>query len=321
MSYNPGLVGISNSQDSTLSNILSDNFVQFYDWGFLDKGGYVNINSPASGMYGGSKHLLKAVDDPNYAPYQSWQAYRQNWVWETGVNRTTQPTSISGIYRNNTFLPFSYNPTSGCYVGSGYRIDYPNGRVIFNSPIPATSVVSLNYSYKWLSVQKAEGVPFFRQLQQAGRVDQNFFTASGDWVQLGQTRVQIPALFIETPKRTTLEPFQLGGGQLVNTDIVAYVLADKLSTCTNILDTIAYQNDRDIKLFDPNGVYRSGDAPINYKGDLIDKSNSYPSLLDNYFFANCRIYDTTINDPTMLSYSLYVGTVRFSTKVEMSSLP
>ena len=117
MSYNPGLVGINNSQDSTLSNILSDNFIQFYDWGFLDKGGYVNINSPASGMYGGSKHLLKAVDDPNYAPYQSWQSYRQNWVWETGVNRTTQPISIYGIYKNNTFIKFSYNQTFRNYVG------------------------------------------------------------------------------------------------------------------------------------------------------------------------------------------------------------
>ena len=31
------LSGIDNAQDSTLSNVLLDNFVAFYDWGFLDR--------------------------------------------------------------------------------------------------------------------------------------------------------------------------------------------------------------------------------------------------------------------------------------------
>lgn len=320
MSYNPGLVSINNTQDSNLSNILLDNFIAFYDWGFVDKGGFNNVSIPSSGMYGGSKHLLKPVDDPNYSAGQVWQAYRQNWIWETGVSKTTQPIQISGVYRNNTFLPFAYNSTSGYYVGSGYRIDYPNGRIVFNSPIPATSTVSLNYSYKWLSVQRAEGVSFFRQIQTPNRIDQNFFTSSGDWVQLGQNRVQLPALFFEI-KRRSYEPYQLGGGQWANTDIIAYVISDKESTCTDILDTISYQNDRVIKLFDTNSVSKSGDLPINYRGDLVDKSNRYPNLLENHFNNTCFINKTVINNPTQLSYSLYIGTANFSTKVIMTGLP
>ena len=320
MSYNPGLVSINNTQDSNLSNILLDNFIAFYDWGFVDKGGFNNISIPSSGMYGGSKHLLKPVDDPNYSAGQVWQAYRQNWIWETGVSKTTQPIQISGIYRNNTFLPFAYNSNSGYYVGSGYRVDYPNGRVIFNTPVPATSTVSLNYSYKWLSVQRAEGVPFFRQIQTPNRVDQNFLTGSGDWVQLGQNRVQLPALFFEI-KRRSYQPYQLGGGQWANTDIIAYVISDKESTCTDILDTISYQNDRVIKLFDTNSVSKSGDLPINYRGDLVDKSNRYPSLLENHFTNTCFINQTVINNPAQLSYSLYIGTANFSTKVIMTGLP
>ena len=320
MSYNPGLVSINNTQDSNLSNILLDNFIAFYDWGFVDKGGFNNISIPSSGMYGGSKHLLKPVDDPNYSAGQVGQAYRQNWIWETGVSKTTQPIQISGIYRNNTFLPFAYNSNSGYYVGSGYRVDYPNGRVIFNTPVPATSTVSLNYSYKWLSVQRAEGVPFFRQIQTPNRVDQNFLTGSGDWVQLGQNRVQLPALFFEI-KRRSYQPYQLGGGQWANTDIIAYVISDKESTCTDILDTISYQNDRVIKLFDTNSVSKSGDLPINYRGDLVDKSNRYPSLLENHFTNTCFINQTVINNPAQLSYSLYIGTANFSTKVIMTGLP
>ena len=207
-------------------------------------------------------------------------------------------------------------------MGSGYRVEYPNGRVVFNSPIPATSVVSANYSHKWVAVDRAEGVPFFRQIQQASfRLDQNFFTGSGEYVQLGQTRVQLPAVFIETPTRRNYSPFQLGGGQWAHTDMVVYVIAENSSTCADILDMISYQNDRDIKLFDLNGVYKSGDFAINYRGDLVNKSKNYPVLLNDHFFGNCRIYNTQINNVVQLTYSLYLGTAKFSTQLEMSSLP
>ena len=320
MSYEPGLVGVNNTQDSKLSNILIDNIIQFYDWGLLDKGGYNNIYIPTSGMYGGSKHLLKPANDPNYAPNQVWQGFKNNWVWETGVARTTQPVQISGIYRGSTFLPFTYNSSSGYYVGSGYRIDYPNGRVIFNTPIPATSVVSLNYSYKWATVQKSEGITFFRQIEQAGsRLDQ-FPSSSGDWIQLGQNRVSLPAIFVENPKKRSYTPYQLGGGQWANTDILMYIISDRLEICTDILDMISYQNDRVIHMFNTNTVSRSGDFPINYTGDLKNKSNSYTKLLENHYYNNCRIYNTVINDPVEISYSTYVGTVRFSTEIQLAGV-
>jgi hypothetical protein len=66
MSYNPGLVGIKNTQDLALSNVLLDNFITFLDWGLLDKAGFNNVSSPASGMYGGDKTILRMANDPNY---------------------------------------------------------------------------------------------------------------------------------------------------------------------------------------------------------------------------------------------------------------
>jgi hypothetical protein len=217
MSYNYGLVGVENTQDSTLSNILIDNFVTFLDWGFLDKGGFNNINIPSSGMYGGSKSELRIANDPNYVTGQVWQGFRENWAWETGINKTTQPIAISGIYVNNNFLPYTYKPASGYYTGpsaTGYRINYQDGKVIFNTPLPATTSVKLNYSYKWVKVDRAEGVGFFRQIQNNDfRIDSNFLNGSGDWVQLGQTRVQLPAVFVEVVPNRTYEGLQLGGGQ------------------------------------------------------------------------------------------------------------
>ena len=77
------LRGFANSQDATLSNILLENFITFYDWGLVDKGDFYNIDIPESGLYGGNKHKLRPVQDPNYNDGQVWEGYRSNWVWET----------------------------------------------------------------------------------------------------------------------------------------------------------------------------------------------------------------------------------------------
>lgn len=315
------LLGIDNIQDDSISNILEKNLISFYDWGFLNAGGYVNVNRPMSGIYGGNKHILKLVDDPNYRSGQVWQAFRENWIWETGINKTTQPNSISGIYVGNTFKSFSYNPTSGYYVGDGYTLDYPNGRVIFNSPIATNSQVSVNYSYKWISVESAEGMPFFRYIQQGSfRSDENFFTGSGNWLQLGATRVQLPAIFIESPIRSSFKPLQLGGGQYHNADVLVHVITENFSTAKNITDAISFQNDRTINLYNTNGVYKSGHLAIDNYGNLVDKTYSYPYLLDNHYYGKCFINNTNKENPLQLSLSLYYATVRFSTQIELSNI-
>ena len=97
------LRGVFNTQDATLSNMLLENMITFYDWGFLDKGAFYNIDIPESGLYGGDKHKLRPVEDPNYNDGQVWEAYRSNWVWETGVSIDTEPTRISGVFINSAF--------------------------------------------------------------------------------------------------------------------------------------------------------------------------------------------------------------------------
>lgn len=321
MSYTYGLVGVDNVQSLTLSNIITDNLVKFIDYGFVDKGGFVNVEIPSSGMYGGDKHKLRLVDDTAYTSGRTWESFRKNWVYESGLDRSTAPLQISGIYKGSQFLPYSYNAGSGYYVGSGYRLDYTNGRVIFNSPIPATSVVSMEYSYKWLHVEKAEGVPFFRQIQQRSfRLDENYFSSSGNWAQIGPTRVQLPAAFVESPIRVTYKPYQLGGGQWANTDVTIHVIAENFASCTDILNILSYQNDRNIILYDSNGVYNSGDFALNYRGDLVDNSKDYKYLVDNYHFGQCRMYDATVGNPIELNYSLYMGTVTFSAEIPLGRI-
>lgn len=219
--------------------------------------------------------------------------------------------------------PFCRTPTTPLlvYVGSGYRMDFTNGRVIFNNAIPETSVVSMDYSYRWLNVKPAEGVPFFRHVQQRSfRLDENYFSSSGNWVQLGSTRVQLPAVFIECPIKTTYRPQQLGGGQYAQTTLTAHVMSENFSSCNDILNIISYQNDRDIILYDPNGVYNSGDFALNYRGDLVNNDKDYKYLVDNYPYGQCKIYDASIRNPIELNYSLHVGAVTFSVEIPLGRI-
>ena len=236
------LANLNNAQDATLSNILLDNFIALYDWGLLDRGQFYSINIPESGIYGGDRHKLRLAGDPNYSSGQVWEGYRQNWVWESGISATTeQPIAISGVFVDDTFYATGN-------VSKPFYIDYPNGRIVFDTALTSTSSVQLEYSHKWVQVVPAQGIPWFRQIQQGSFRNEEGFQVSdsGGWVQLGQTRVQLPAIAVEVIPSRSLEGYQLGGGQWVNNDIIFYVISENHWECTNLVDSILYQNDRTI---------------------------------------------------------------------------
>mgnify|MGYP001387579253 CR=1 FL=1 len=90
------LKGFDNLGDTTLSAKVQLNLIAFFDWGIMDKGGYLNVDIPSTGVYGGDMHKLRLVDDPNFTNGQIWEGFKRNWVWESGINATTtQPTRIS----------------------------------------------------------------------------------------------------------------------------------------------------------------------------------------------------------------------------------
>ena len=309
------LANLSNAQDVTLSNILLDNLIAFYDWGFLDRGSFYNIKIPQSGIYGGDRHKLRLVDDPNYNDGQVWEGYRKNWVWESGINATTtQPTSISGVFVDGTFYATGN-------LSKPFYVDYPNGRVVFDSAQTTTSSIQLEYSHKWVEVIPAQGVPWFRQLQQGSfRNEEGFQVAgSGGWAQLGQTRVQLPAIAIEVVPARSMEGYQLGGGQWVNNEAIFYIMTENHWECANLMDSILYQNERTIHLFDTTKVALSGAFPYNYRNELNENalpSGMYPNLIDNFHYRKCWISNSKGTEITQLSPELYIGTTSCSTQVK-----
>ena len=88
------LKGFDNVGDSSLSMSIQDGLIEFFDWGLLEKGNFFNVSIPASGQFGGDKHKLRLVDDPNYDSGQVWEGFRSNWVWQSGLTSTDQPLVV-----------------------------------------------------------------------------------------------------------------------------------------------------------------------------------------------------------------------------------
>lgn len=309
------LNSLTNAQDATISNILLDNFINFYDWGFVDRGSFYNISIPQSGLYGGDRHKLRKSDDPRYTSGKVWEGYRKNWVWESGIDGTTQqPITISGVFVDGDFYATG-NTTKPFYV------DYPNGRVIFDDAQSSSANVQIEYSHKWVDVVPAEGISWFRQIQSRSFRNESGFHVenSGGWAVLGQSRVQLPALAVEVIPPRSLEGYQLGGGQNVNNEIIFHVITENHWECANIMDSVLYQNDRNIHLYDPTKVGMSGASPFNYRNELRTHaipSGLYPNLVDNFYWRKCWINSSKSNDITQMTPDLYIGSVRCSTEVK-----
>ena len=310
---------------TTLSQQIQDNLVEFFSWGILDKGGFFNVNAPAVGLYGGNKHQLRLVDDPNYTAGQVWEGFRNNWVWESGLSTATQPIAVSGV-----FVGGNFHPATG--VGTyAHHIDYPNGRIIFDSAISTTSTVTAEYSYKWAKVMAANATPWFKEVQlRADRIDSSHFsnTGSGDWSQLAQTRLQLPAIGIEIVPRRSFKPVELGSlNQWVYTDVLFHILAEDEFTRNKIVDMVSFQNEKTIYMFDIDKIAQSGRFPLDYRGMISEKSVAsgalnYPNLVtvSGYRDRELRFSSMTVQQMDAINPSLHLGTVRGQTEVILSQL-
>lgn len=276
--------GVGEISDPSINEIIKDNLISYLDWGFLEAGGFGNVNIPSSGTNYIEK--LRRVDDPRYTTGTVWEAQRKNWVWETGLERSTQPIEISGIYVNNTFWP----------KNSGYYMDYPNGRIIFNSPIPAASSVRLNYSYKWVSILDGDAQEDVAQIQyRSFKYDTNIPVNSGNWQRLADTRVQLPAVLVHIPTKKTYQGYQLGGGQYVRMEVLLDVIGEDKVSATRIANAISQQNDSTIYVYDTERLANDDNYPLDYRGSPKDTAMTYPELIAYTGDGGYRYIDKIMN--------------------------
>ena len=312
---NTSFTKVSQIGETLYNSELESNLKSFMDWAFLGIGGWFNVTIPTSGAFGGTFDQLRLVDDPSYTAGQIWEAPRKDWVWETGAtNNGYNPINISGVYVNGVL----YGTGDATY---GHHYNYPLGRVVFDSALPTTSTVKLEYSYRNVQTYIADEAPWWDELQyNSMRVDDSTFSqvSSGNWALLANNRVQMPAVVLEVVPRRTFKPYQLGDiSQFVTQDVLFHIVAESRWWRNQLVDIISLQKDRSLMLYDSDKVASGNVFPLDYRGMVVSPSSTYDAIVNdkNYQFTQCRITDMGVSE--MISYNsrLQEGTVRASFEV------
>ncbi len=314
------LKGVTDVNQSLLSNELQDNVVEFLDWGFLNIGNYYNVTLGETDNNGNDMSELKPVrKDPNYEKGQAWQGFRSNWVWQSGIDYTPAPLvgsddanpGVSGVYVDSTFYPSN---TTGTYA---HKVDHFNGTIIFNNPIPQNSTVQAEYSYKNINVVYSANLPWLRQVQKRTYAVPGGFSQvdKGPYELPPQMRLQLPAIAVEVVPRRRYKGYQLGGGQFTYTDILFHCIAEDEYTVNQMIDTVSFQNDKTIFMFDSNWVASSGAFPLDYMGIPVASAKRYPELIQEFSTKRLRFQNSLVSEVEMLNSDLHGGVVRMTAEI------
>jgi len=316
MTYDPTFMGVDNMGSTLILNELENNYKSFLNWGFLNIGAFTNVRIPTQNISSFDLHILKPTTDSNQTSRTVWQAARKDWVYESGISfNSVSPINISGVVVNSTFYPA---PTGNASLG--YTINYPEGKVIFNKAIAASSVVKLEYSYRNVQIYRMEEFPYWKQIQYNSLENKTGLSLSdkGDFSITSEHRVQLPAVIIEPIARSDNKPFRLGDKSLIiEQDLLFHVLSDQPRDKNNIVDIFRLQEDRTIWLYDTNEVIKSGVYPLNFNGSKNINGQNYNLIVNNesYKWLRCRMTDVTISDMSFTNIRMYGSIVRVSNEI------
>jgi hypothetical protein len=315
MSYQ-SLKGFNNIFEQTLNNELQDNIIEFLDWGLLEKGNYFNVTLGETAPNGSDYSLLSLSNNSNYTSGQAWDSFRKNWVWQSGIGYSPEPLvgtndsipGISGVYVDDVFYP---SDTTGSYA---HKVDYFNGRIIFDSPIPTGSKVQAEYSYKYVNIVYSNSIPWLREIQYNSNEPGSTSNLPSEMI------VQLPAIAVEIVPRRTMRGFQLGGGQFVYTDVLFHCLAEDEMTRNKLVDIISLQNDKSIFTFDSNKIADSGAFPLDYNGVPVSGALRYPELVDYYRGERLRFQNSIVQGMELINSNFYAGIVRTTVETIHTSI-
>lgn len=284
--------GFNKFGDSTFSNVLGESFISFLDYGFVNASGFFN--------YSGTNDYTKLVkiSHPKYKDGRVWGSRRKNWVWEP------EGIQISGVYVNNTFRT------------SGYSINYRDGYILFDNPVSGN--IRVNYSSKYIEVVDGAKNAFFNGDEESFEVQNSQFIA-GSGIPFSQDRVQLPAVVIEVVNNRKSKPYEIGfPTNYIENDIMVNVLAETDYQAKEIVDIIANQEGKIIRLFDVNKMKVSGLYPISVDGFLVNPSGYYTNISEDYkwdrVYHDCYLQDNTVENIEKLGPKLYHGSIRCTTK-------
>lgn len=304
--------GLCTIADDLPLNLTEANFKTFFDWAFLDLGAWFDATTNEYTINSSSvqQSQLLPVADEAYIDGQVWQGIRKDWVYETGCHPTENPIQITQLTVDGAPHP---------YPGGDFTINYPEGRIVFDNPVPISSTVLMDYSYRAIQVYRAGDAPWFNEIQLGSFNNANIDIQrmeDGNWSIAGNQRIQLPAIIVESLPRANSVPYQIGSNQIViNQDIGFYVVAETKNERNKLLDIIRLQQGATIQLYDTNIVTRSGVFPLSENLDINPVGLMYPQLVENYPYRKCYLKSIGLYEMVSVSPSLHMGMARATVEI------
>ena len=299
--------------DSTDYNEFQDNVVEWLDWSLLEKGNYFNVTLNELSPNNTDYSLLQLSNNSNFSIGRAWDGFRPNWIWQSGV---VPPTGfadpivgdndlipgISGVYVDDIFYP---SDTTRDYA---HHVDYYNGRVVFDTPIPTGSKVQAEYSYKYINVIYANSLPWIRE------VSYNSLVNGPDGILPPEMVINLPCIAVEVASKKSI-PFSLAGGQQVLTDLIFHCVSEDEYTRNTMLDILVNQSDTMLPIFDSNSIIANNDAPLDYKGSPVPSAPRYPDLISQYSSCSVFLRDIRVDMAKTLNSNIHLGLAKCSVEV------
>lgn len=270
-----------------LRYLLKHSWREFLDAELLRDGNYDVITSGTQFYDGQDLSVLvpdtgqEVLAEGGYQAGQIWQSLFRNWVYQNppalnpSVVLQHWPTAFraSGVYIDGAFR-LENDPTYP------HSIDYLNGRIIFDSPLPLSTTVHSDFTYKTVQILSLR--EFNNQLQN-GVLEQQYktnpFTAGQLVYPSGTTRLSpLPIIFTEDLGRT-YSNYQLGDRSLVARDELACeIWALDESTRDNLIDLVSFQQRKSFPIIN----YNIAPLPLSgLKNELSPAYVPYISLATN----------------------------------------
>jgi hypothetical protein len=291
--------------DFKLRSLLKLNYKLFLDHMFIREGGFININKGKT-FYDGSDMSLMLPDTNAHNFFtgmqigQVWQSPFRQHVYESGVpldgTRVTDPPIVaSGLFINNSGIPFLENDPV-----HPHTIDYLNGRVIFENPLPLNSVIQGQFSTREVRIDFEHA---FNQQFNDGFLESRFTTnplTSNHITYPSGTAQPFPAVFIEVDGRN-FDAYELGNRSAIIKDTLKlHIWALNDIQRDNIVDILTSQWRKSLPIIDFNM------APLPLSGIFNGISNEYvpyQKMLEN------RHLITTVGSGVPIRFTSYIDKV------------
>ncbi len=291
------LNNVCDISNMSISEKVEANLITLFDWGFIDKGGYINIDINQSGAYVNNRSLLNKITDVRGGVY--WQG-PENWIYESGVSNGT-PNAPVTVYRNDV-------------LDSSPIINYRDGRVVLSSGNSTATTVKASFSYKWVTFTSSRKANSVRRLQsRQTRTD----ITNGEMEIPPEIRVPLPCVTIDTPPISSSRPYGILGRNLIkvysHTNNI-YIIGEAASDVVRISDYICAQEGTTFRAFDPQLVKNSGDFPLNFDG-TINSGKNYDQLCNDYPWSSIEIMSAESIYSNYLGPNIYQASIRLKTEV------